>query len=188
MSTEKQDVKPEAPELAARLAAARKRMEKNPEKREEQAMNGKKEDPAGGIAALSELFRERLEIGDMLDQVIDELGVQFGLLVKVQTAIGKKLYATGVCPGNHPAWIGELTSAEILRNRLAAEVAEHSSGGGNESVFGRVTSRETLASIFAKHHVGLAERAAAPRLPSETTEQYYKRIGAVVRPGRNEYR
>jgi hypothetical protein len=145
----------------------------------------KKEVVAGGVTTMSELLKRRLEIGDMLDQVIDELGVQYGLLVEVQTAIGQVLYATGACPGNAPAWIGELTSAEILRNRLAMELAEHSSGGGNETVLGRVTSRETLASVFAKHHVGLAERADAPRLPSETTEQYYKRTGAVVKPVRS---
>jgi hypothetical protein len=113
-----------------------------------------KADVAGGITTMGALVRRREMIGARMDQTIDELGRLYGDLTETQRAIGQELYNTGACPGNHPAWISEVHTAEVLRNRLAMELAEHSSGGGNETVLGPVRSRETLASVFEKDHGG----------------------------------
>jgi hypothetical protein len=121
-------------------------------------MNGKPEltkaDVAAGVTAIGALVRRRTEIGARLDQTIDEVGRLYGELVNVQGTIGAELYAAGACPGNAPAWISETRTAEVLRNRLAMELAEHSSGPGNETVLGPVRSRETLAKIFETDHGG----------------------------------
>jgi len=113
-----------------------------------------KEAVAGGVNTMSTLLRRRADIGTRLDQEIDELGRLYGMLVEVQGAIGQELYNTGACPGNAPAWLSETRTAEALRNRLAMELAEHSSGGGNETVLGPVRSRETLVEVFGKDHGG----------------------------------
>ncbi len=119
-------------------------------------MNGKltKTDVAGGVTTMGALVRRRETIGARMDQTIDELGRLYGELTETQQAIGSQLYREGACPGNAPAWISETRTAEVLRNRLAMELAEHSSGPGNETVLGPVKSRETLAEIFAKDHAG----------------------------------
>ena len=114
-----------------------------------------KEAVAGGVNTMGTLLRRRADIGTRLDQEIDELGRLYGMLVEVQGAIGQELYNKGACPGNAPAWISETRTAEALRNRLAMELAEHSSGPGNETVLGPVRSRETLASVFEKDHAGV---------------------------------
>lgn len=110
---------------------------------------------AGGVTSMSELLRQRLEIAHLIDQLADELGVQFGELNKVNHAIGQKIYNAGNYGASPPAFLSEAFTAEVLRNRLAAELSEHSSGGGNESVLGPVVSRETLVSLFAKNHAGV---------------------------------
>lgn len=125
-------------------------------------MSGKTEvskgDVAGGITSMSELLQRRLEIGDMLDQVIDELGVQFGLLNQVNKAIGRQAGSGKNSPPNiamytgAPSWIAESWTAEVLRNRLAMELAEHSGGGGNQTILGPVKNRETLVEVFSKNH------------------------------------
>jgi hypothetical protein len=122
-------------------------------------MNGKPEltkaDVAAGVTTIGALVRRRAAIGDRLDQTIDELGRLYGELAQVQTEIGKELYNQGGYGCALPGWISESRTAEILRNRLSMELAEHSSGSGNESVLGPVASRETLSNIFAKDHGGV---------------------------------
>lgn len=113
-----------------------------------------KEAVAGGVNTMSTLLRRRADIGTRLDQEIDELGRLYGMLVEVQQAIGEQLYREGGFGGVAPAWLSETRTAEALRNRLAMELAEHSSGGGNETVLGPVRSRETLAAVFEKDHAG----------------------------------
>jgi hypothetical protein len=51
--------------------------------------------------------------------------------------------------------VAESFVKEAFRNRLAMELAEHSSGGGNETILGPVRSRETLLSTFRKLQKGL---------------------------------
>jgi len=97
-------------------------------------------------ASLKELLDQLLEHADLLDQVVDELGVQYGQLVDLQKAIARKLPRQSVMP----AWVSESWLKEVFRNRLAMELAEQSSGGGNETILGQVKSRETLLSIFRK--------------------------------------
>lgn len=97
-------------------------------------------------ASLKELLGQQLDLVDMLDQVIDELGLQYGVLVEIQEEIAKKLHRQSVMP----EWVSESWRKEVFRGRLAAELAEHSSGGGNESIFGPAKSQETLLSIFRK--------------------------------------
>ncbi len=97
---------------------------------------------------MEKLMKRQLEIVDMMDQVSDELGVQYGLLVAVNSELSRKLSAPS--PLVAEPWV-----KEAFRNRLAAELAEHSSGGGNQTILGPVTSRETLLSIFRKLQKGL---------------------------------
>ncbi|MHB1011949.1 MAG: hypothetical protein ACYC37_03470 [Desulfobacteria bacterium] len=114
-----------------------------------------KADVAAGVTTMSKLIQRRAEIGARLDQTIDELGRLYGELVKVQTEVGRKLYNQGGYGCSLPAWVSEVRTAEVLRNRLAMELAEHSSGPGNETVLGPVRSREALAKIFETDHAGV---------------------------------
>jgi len=122
-------------------------------------MNGKPElrktDVTAGVTTMGALVRRRAAIGDRLDQTIDELGRLYGELTQVQAEIGNELYNQGGYGCSLPAWISESRTAEIFRNRLAMELAEHSSGGGNETILGPIASRDTLAATFAKHHAGV---------------------------------
>jgi len=97
-------------------------------------------------ASLKELLERQLELVDLLDQVVDELGVQYGELVMLQGAIARQLPRESVMP----AWITESWLKEALRNRLAMELAEHSSGSGNQTILGPVMSRETLLASFQR--------------------------------------
>ncbi len=100
-------------------------------------------------ASLKELLEQQLELVDLLDLVIDEMGVQYGNLVKLQAAIGKNLHSR-LAGGVPPMWISENWLKEALRNRLAMEFAEHSSGGGREAIFGEVRNRDSLLETFKK--------------------------------------
>ena len=97
---------------------------------------------------MEKLMKRQLDIVDMMDQIIDELGVQYGLLVAVNTELSRKLSAPSPL-------VAESWTAEVLRNRLSMEVAEHSSGGANQSILGPVKSRETLLSVFRKLQKGM---------------------------------
>jgi len=97
---------------------------------------------------MEKLMKRQLDIVDKMDQVIDELGLQYGLLVEVNAELSRKLSAPS--PLVAEPWV-----KEALRNRLAMELAEHSSGGGNETILGPVKYRETLLSVFRKLQKGL---------------------------------
>ncbi|MCL5883861.1 MAG: hypothetical protein M1377_00645 [Deltaproteobacteria bacterium] len=113
------------------------------------------------------LLRRRLEIGDLLDQAIDEFGILYGELVQLQTAIVRQAGNLSSPPNSSrypaaPPWVAESKTAEVLRNRLAMELAEHSSGGANQTILGPVTSRETLVKIFTKQHASVRKEEAPP--------------------------
>ena len=97
---------------------------------------------------MEKLMKRQLDIVDTMDQVIDELGVQYGLLVAVNAELSRKLSAPSQL-------VAEPWVKEAFRNRLAMELAEHSSGGGNETILGPVKSRDTLLSVFRKLQKGL---------------------------------
>lgn len=114
-----------------------------------------KSDVAGGVTTLASLLRKREEIGKEMDRVIDILGGLYGELSKLNRDLSRH---NEVCAGGPPQWISETWSAEILRNRLAQEVAEHSTGGARQSVQGDVHWVHSLEDAFKKNHVALAGR------------------------------
>ena len=128
---------------------------------------------AAGDTTMRGLLRRRLEIADMLDQVIEELGVQYGELVKIQAEIGGGLIKAAP-PGRDnlflPSWITESRTAEVLRNRLAMELTEHSQGRGNSSILGPVTARESIVEVFTRDSAGI-EKTAPPRPAAPPREE-----------------
>lgn len=125
-----------------------------------------KEAVAGGVDSMSELLRRDLEIMGLMDQNAKVTGALLGKLVQGRREIGRKLYrpssSPSGTPGQLPRWISEAYIAEILRNRLAAELAEHSQGGANQSVLGPVTFRGSLVELTTHDHASIEKSEGAP--------------------------
>jgi hypothetical protein len=106
-------------------------------------------------ATIPELTKHRIGIGAELDQLINRLGELYGQLIQLHTAVGRKVIYPAVLSPNTshiPQWISEHRNAELFRNRLAMELAEHSSGGGRESILGPVYPSDSLEAVFAAQH------------------------------------
>ena len=129
---------------------------------------------AGGVNNMTDLLREREQIGAELDRLAAAIGDQYQALSRIQMAIGQELFYTGACPGNAPAWLGDSATAYRLRNRLGVACVPHSSGGGNESPFGPVYCRFSLQEVFGRDHEGFGD---APSPQTETVKEFHKRVG-----------
>lgn len=111
-----------------------------------------KEAVAAGVTSMSAQLRRREALCARLDQTIEEFGRLYGELSQVQKEIGQQLFQEAAFGGAMPAWLADSTTNYRLRQRLAVACSPHSPGGANESPFGLVQCRLTLAEIAVKDH------------------------------------